>query len=154
MQLQLESLSSTTDQIQYKSMSIRLLHLFKLYLSLLLIGLCISCANRKAQSNEESQIVDHVFNDENADGISDQPVTLRINYILLRNGDGEGGFDQYNEEHMDILRSMVQWMNGSLAANGKMKNPACFDEKKNCKPERSSYDYEHITDTKIRFEIG
>lgn len=85
--------------------------------------------------------------------IPDALVKLRINLILLRNDDGEGGFDPDNEEHMHVLRSAVGWMNGSLRFNAAVKNPECYGEGK-CFPERDAKGYEHISETKIRFEIG
>jgi hypothetical protein len=44
-------------------------------------------------------------------------------------------------------------MNGSLAANPRIDDPNCYNNK-NCFPERSGENYTHISDAKIEFIIG
>ena len=130
---------------------------FSIHTFCLLIVLIISnsCEVKNLQNQTPGdQIVDSIFEDGNEDGIPDQPITIRINYILLQNDDGEGGFDETNEEHMDILNSMLSWTNGSLTSNAAIKNPDCYDKEINCSPERKGSNYHNISDTKLRFELG
>ncbi|MCB0502036.1 MAG: hypothetical protein KDD32_05095 [Bacteroidetes bacterium] len=83
----------------------------------------------------------------------EEPVVLRINLILLRNDDGQGGFDKDNPDHLFVLQSAINWMNGSLEHNAPIRNPDCYGTN-NCYPKKSGSDYEYIKDAKIRFQIG
>lgn len=85
--------------------------------------------------------------------VPEEPVVLRINLILLRNDDGQGGFDEDNPDHLFVLQSAVNWMNGSLEHNAPIRNPDCYGTN-NCYPKKSGSDYEYIKDAKIRFQIG
>lgn len=85
--------------------------------------------------------------------VPEEPVVLRINLILLRNDDGQGGFDEDNPDHLFVLQSAVNWMNGSLEHNAPIRNPDCYGIN-NCYPKKSGSDYEYIKDAKIRFQIG
>ncbi|MEZ5022939.1 MAG: hypothetical protein R2728_06690 [Chitinophagales bacterium] len=85
--------------------------------------------------------------------IPEEIVSLRINLILLRNDNGEGGFNEDNPEHLHVLQSAVNWMNGSLEHNAPIRDPNCYGTN-NCYPKKSGSDYQYIKDTKIRFQIG
>ncbi len=85
--------------------------------------------------------------------IPENNVILRVNLILLRNNQGQGGWDENNEEHLNVLNGAIGWMNGYLSSNGEIRNPDCYD-KGNCYPKRSSADYSYIKHAKIRFQIG
>ena len=85
--------------------------------------------------------------------IPEDIVKLRINFVLLKNDKGQGGWDEDNDEHMNVINGAKGWMNGYLSTNGKIRNVNCYG-KEGCYPKRSSDDYSYIKDTKIRFEVG
>ncbi len=124
-----------------------------LYVSL--FCLLWSCkTQRQALKNQENGdgIITYQIKEEQSK-IPDETVKIRINFVLLNNDDGLGGFNIDNPEHMDLLNSAVIWMNASLAANGEIKNPDCFNNR-TCYPKRTAEDYIHIPNAKIEFVVN
>ena len=111
----------------------------RLILSFLLCWLILNSDLVHAQQSKPSS--------EDSSLIPDEIVRLRLNFILLRNDEGQGGWDENIEEHMTVLNGAVGWMNGYLSYNGEIRNQDCYGEG-SCYPKRSSADYKYIKDSK------